>query len=513
MACLFLESFDKYGVPNANGATNTAPTTAHLVAQGDWTSATTGTQSTIVTGLSATGGAISLGGCTLSKTLSGNYPRLIGGVRFAASLGAVVGMQFNDNVTAQCGIMINNGTGTISLKNGTYSSGTIIATSTASVSANSTHYLEWDLTFSNTGAYQVWLDGLSILSGTADLTTTANNYANVYQLSSGGGTNTLVCDDLYLFDATGTRNNAALLTNPRIETTFPISDNTVQFAFGAASLGASAPRNNGSINATANFWYVRPLTPTQNCTLVSLTVLPGTTSGTINLRPVVYADNAGAPGTLLTTGATATGMTLAVPLLLNLTSAQSLTAGTQYWIGFMSDIALTTMIAGVDGLQLGRSATVTFTSGAPSTAPASSSGITTLDIWGNITGTTTNTYCVSGVNVGEPPAGPPLPNQSYVSDATVGHEDLYNFGSLSSTPTNIYAVAVKAYCARSDSGARTVSMRLKSGPTDSAGTLPGQSPANTYGWLASYFETDPNGSVAWSPSALNAASSGLRIDS
>jgi hypothetical protein len=103
--------------------------------------------------------------------------------------------------------------------------------------------------------------------------------------------------------------------------------------------------------------------------------------------------------------------------------------------------------------------------------------------------------------------------QSYVYDSVVGHEDLYAFPALSIAPTAIYAVAVKANVAKSDSGAKTVSMRVNSGGTDSGGSLTGQAPGTSFGWLTSLFPTDPATGLAWTQAGLNAAQSGIRIDS
>jgi hypothetical protein len=77
----------------------------------------------------------------------------------------------------------------------------------------------------------------------------------------------------------------------------------------------------------------------------------------------------------------------------------------------------------------------------------------------------------------------------------------------------VYAVAVKGYVQRSDSGAKTISLRTKSGASDSGGSLAGQTPATTYGWMASVFETDPATGAAWTGANLNAATSGIRVDS
>jgi hypothetical protein len=67
---------------------------------------------------------------------------------------------------------------------------------------------------------------------------------------------------------------------------------------------------------------------------------------------------------------------------------------------------------------------------------------------------------------------------------------------------------------RSDSRARTVSLRCKSGSTDSGGSNTGQTPAaGSYTYLESYFDTDPNTAAAWSASEVNASLIGYHIDS
>src|SRR6185369_5097817 len=106
---------------------------------------------------------------------------------------------------------------------------------------------------------------------------------------------------------------------------------------------------------------------------------------------------------------------------------------------------------------------------------------------------------------------PPQGSLSYVFDSVVGHEDLYTFPSLSPVST-VHAVAMKANCARSDSGARTVSMRMLSGGTDGGGSATGQTPGTSFGWLTSLFITDPATGAAWSPTAVNAATAGFKID-
>lgn len=493
MALVFMDGFDKYG------ALNTSP---NAVLDDEWN--TISLTPTIVAGLSATGYALSFtAGAYVQKSLGANYSRLIGGFRFSSALGNTPGLEFIDNVTAQASITINLTTGTISVRNGA-NNGTALGTSAASVTANSVHYLEYDITFANAGSYQVWLDGVSILSGTGDTTATANNYANTIFLGHlGAGTNTAVFDDFYLFDATGAVNNAPLLTSPRIETQFPNADASVQFAIGAAVLG---PVNRGVSNAALGIngaLWLRAVTASRACTLNSISFTPLVSNAGANFRTCVYADNAGVPGALITSGTTITGTINGTTITGPLTAPPSLTAGVQYWIGVITDTGSGTMSSS-DSAGAGRSASITFASGPPSTAPAMSVTPVTPLFWGNVTGTGANWYEVSQ----NPVAG----NLSYVFDATVGHEDLYSFPAMSTPPTTIHAVAVRANVAKSDSGTKTVSVRSKSGATDSAGSVASFAPGTSYGWLTSLFPTDPATGAAWTLSALNAAQAGLKIE-
>jgi len=306
-------------------------------------------------------------------------------------------------------------------------------------------------------------------------------------------------DDLYLFDSAGTTNNAPLLNSPRIETTFPVSDSAVQFAFGAGILGSSVARVTTTAGPSAGSLALRRFTPPVACTLNSVTIMPAATNAGANYRGVVYGDTAGAAGALLSSGTLVLGVTTGTAATLPLTTPQSLAAGTPYWIGFINDTSV--ILSQADGSVAGYRAVNTFASGAPGTAPAMTSGQPSWLLWGNLTGV--------AVNYDEVNNQPPDGAQSFVFDATVGHEDQYNFGALSVTPASVYAVAVKGYVQRSDSGAKTISLRT----SGSAGSLAGQTPATTYGWMTSVFETDPGTGAAWTGPNLNAAKSGVRVDS
>ena len=104
------------------------------------------------------------------------------------------------------------------------------------------------------------------------------------------------------------------------------------------------------------------------------------------------------------------------------------------------------------------------------------------------------------------PAGGDL---SCVSSNTVGAEDLYNFSSLSSTPYNIAGVKVSALLRKTDSGARTVTVPLKSGSVEAAGSS--QTPIASYVYYSNYQDTDPNTSASWTESGVNSLTAGAKI--
>jgi hypothetical protein len=503
VALIALEGWDKFGPPNSNFTV-----VAALLTAGEWTNAT-GSGITIVAGLSATGQAvqIALTSSTLSKTLPASYGRLIGGFRFNVNtLGTsnLGGIQFTDGATGQCTLGVNPTTGLISLRNASVG-GATLAVSTIAVSVGSTHYLEWDITFGNAGVYSVWMDGSLLFSGTGDTTANANNTANGIMFLGAVSGPTITFDDLYIFDASGTTNNAVLLTSPRIETQFPNRDGAVQFAIGASVIGSNVSRASGGTSNIGNTLYLRPLVSVRACTLTAIGVVPNATSGAVQMRPAVYADNGGTPngGALLGSGPTITGVTSGVALVMPLTTPVSLSAGTSYWLGWMNDIGVTSFIQFADTLATGRFVAATFSSGAPATVPTTTVGSTPV-VWGAVTGI--------GVNWYEVAQSPTQGNNSFVYDTTTGHQDLYNFPALSFVPTTIYAVAAKAAVAKSDAGARTLSVRLKSGATDSAGSGGTQTAGTSYGWVSSLHPVDPATGAAWTTAGANAAQIGVRVE-
>lgn len=527
MATIFTEGFDKYG---PTGETSPAITT--LLTQGEWTSTTY--NFSVVAPLSSNGNALSMntGGNSnvggLLKTLSASYATAIGGIRFqvASIAGPNTIMEFVDGATVQSSITVNTTTGTISLRTGGTgnggSVGTAIATSSASIQANTIHYLEWKVAIGASSTYTVYLDGVSILTGSgANTKVTANsNYNGILIVAQLGNSNAMIIDDLYLFDTTGSTNNDVLLTNPRIETRYPNGDGQTQWTNAGNVLVAagitttSVSSTTASVNAPgAGELVLLKVTPAVTCTLNSVALSPGTTSTTGKFKSVLYSDSAGSPNTLVATGTEVTGVTSGTTLTLPFGSGQSLTGGTSYWIGHINDTSIN--IGQYDATtNLGQKKANTYASGAPA-GPLS--GMTTAQptwlMWGVCTGATTNRASVAQ----NPAAGTKTTDgagdSSTITSSTVGNEDLYSFPALTTTANNVYAVAVKANLKRSDTGARTVDIRLKSNVTDSAGSTAGTSPGTSYTWVGSYFDTDPNGPTAWTASGANAATAGPKIAS
>ncbi len=491
MADIFWDGFDKYGPANC------IPTNSTMGSE--WTTVPSSSAS-FVAGRFANSLALQItySYVTASRTLPGNYGRLIGGIALNPNLSGNSGVIFGDAGTNQCAVGFNS-SGKLVLWNGGLG-GTQVAISSTAITANAWHYVEWDLTFAASGSYNIYLDGVAILTGTGNLKNSSNAYANQVILSG----NTCNFDDMYVFDSTGAVNNA-VRGDSRVETLFPNADASVAFTPSQGALGAYYSLGGSTSYMSANMLFLRKFTVPVSGTLSSIGVMPETTLASANFKPAVYADNSGSPGTLLSSGAQVTGTTAGTAVTLPLTTAQSLTAGQNVWIGYITDTSLSMQRQDNSSFatNAGYTASITYSSGAPSTAPSMSSGQSSLQLWGNMTGMSTNYSETNEV----PPGG----DVSCVTSSTVGAEDRYSFGSLSSTPSNIAGVKVSALLRKTDSGARAITVQLKSGSTEITGSS--QSPAASYAYFSAYQDTDPNTSAAWTASGVNSVAAGVKIAS
>lgn len=510
MAVIFLEGFDKYGPIGEN-----TPDPADLMAQGQWTSHGASPSWNIVAGLSKTGTAFQYGSGTdawVSKTLPNNYSRLIGGFRFKwMSVGAFGPLiQFQDVSTPQISVRLEPD-GTFTILRNAYQTGVfggvILETSTYSITEFVAHYLEFDITFGSSANYAFWIDGVAMMSGTANTISTAHSYANVMVIGNNSGFSSLsdmIYDDLYLFDNTGSANDQVLLTNPRIETRFPNADVQTEFANVATILGGYGSATGNTTAAGANTLFLRKFTSDVDQTVTSVSCIPAQTSGSAKFAAVLYADNAGVPDALISDGVEVIGTTANAVLTSNLTVSQAVTTGTAYWIGFIANTSLFLQESDAD-TTLAQKASNTYASGAPDPAPTMTVNQPNWLIWGNCIDSATNWNAVDS----NPTAG----NYSCIASDNPGDEDLYDFPPLTAVEADIYCVAVKGTMKRSDSGARTIDLRLKSGATDDPGSASGFTAGTSFEWKDTYFDQDPDGSTDWTLTSANAIEAGPKIAS
>lgn len=522
-----IEGWDKYGpgfstFQTANVGTPVPITLPHLVAN-EWGLLSVGNPSSVYIGppLSSSGGSgcvIGVGGGTgWQKNLTTNPAKAIGGVRWQMTPGSANAnvngtiIQFRDAGTVQASIAVNPANGSIMVLN---AAGTVIATFSALWSIGQTHYLEWNFTMSNSAAWQVWLDGVSIGSGTgANFHGSANNTYNQIILGSFILNFNMAYDDFYPDDGAG----SPLLTNPIVETKLSTSDSSVQFTNAAAVVGywnSLVSVNPGSGIGASGGLFLRKFTcPTGGATLNSVSMFTTATSGA-KFKAVLYADSAGSPAALTATGTEVVGTTGNAVFTSPFGAGQTLVAGTVYWIGFITDTFSVTIGAENATPANGWGKVITYASGAPNPAGAAALASTAnFSIWGNCTGTAGNWFTEAqqmppdtwfGLNANT--------DYSYTTDNTVGHEDLFGVAGLTSTPTTIYCTKVSLYARDSAAGARTVKIQTKSSATDDPGSnSAGFTPSTTYGWFKSSWLLDPNGSIAWTKANLDAALMGYKI--
>jgi hypothetical protein len=444
----------------------------------------------------------------MSRALPGYSDRVIGGARLSSTLLNNGGFVFFDGATALCSILIQANSGLITINQGI--AGAQLQASTYSVAANTAHYIEFDVTF-GTGAFggwTVWLDGVKILQGNGTTVQGGSSAADVVGMFTQNFT-LLEVDDFYLFDSTGSYNYSALLTNPIVLTQAPIGDQQTQFTNLGNVFGNyyQISNNFAGLTTPANVLYLNKIFAQVNCTAESVVVslLSGWAGApTANMKGVIYSDNSGSPGTLISSGTQVTGLSGAQPTTLPLASPPNLTAGTYYWIGFICDTSVpVTQYA--NNIYLGEQASNTYASGAPATAPSMTVGIYSAVMYVSCNGASTNWESVA--------PNPPFGDTSAVSSASVGVTDLYVFPALPTVVQDVYAIAVGANARATYAGVRTFQLQAKSQGTTGDGRAGNITPTTNYLYYTSNFDVDPHTSAAWTVSGVNAGFFGMAISS
>jgi hypothetical protein len=98
-----------------------------------------------------------------------------------------------------------------------------------------------------------------------------------------------------------------------------------------------------------------------------------------------------------------------------------------------------------------------------------------------------------------------------VESSTIGHIDLYGFPALSHTPAAIYAVQVSPMVNKTDSGFRSMKPVMRSGGVNYEGDEKSIG-ADTFIWVPTIYEEDPDTSAAWTIAGVNALEAGQKVE-
>jgi hypothetical protein len=97
---------------------------------------------------------------------------------------------------------------------------------------------------------------------------------------------------------------------------------------------------------------------------------------------------------------------------------------------------------------------------------------------------------------------------SYCQDAASGHQDSFGFGALSYTPAAVQTVVLNAYLKQGSPGSINNTLVAISGST--TGGSAAQATGAPYALRQVNFDSDPNTTMAWAASAVNAAKFGYK---
>jgi hypothetical protein len=121
-------------------------------------------------------------------------------------------------------------------------------------------------------------------------------------------------------------------------------------------------------------------------------------------------------------------------------------------------------------------------------------------VWGRSTGATNYTLVDEAQVNGD---------TDYVQTSAVNDRDTYGFGNLTGSPTTIDAVQVTAFAEKTDATARSIALQVISGVTTSDGA--NFALAASYGRFERLMTVDPNGSITWTATNVNALTGGPKV--
>lgn len=103
------------------------------------------------------------------------------------------------------------------------------------------------------------------------------------------------------------------------------------------------------------------------------------------------------------------------------------------------------------------------------------------------------------------------PNTTDYNDgAAVNDRDSYGMGNLAALSSQtVYGVQVNAAIMKDDAGAKSAATFVRSSSTNGDGASTALGTSQVY--VSQVFETDPNGSIAWTESSVNAMEAGVKV--
>jgi hypothetical protein len=447
--------------------------------------------SILVAGRFAGGQAMQLGsGVSTAFTKSSGQNdavhHLVVAYKTASLVGVALGtyIQFIDNVTNQCCIVFRQD-GTILLTSAT-PAGTVLATYSGAVTAQNTWTaFEFEVVINNvSGSFKVRKNG----STTDNHSTTgintrpgANAYANKITVGTAAVSSTNQIDDLFWrSDAT----TVPWVGDIRCITRMPASDASAQFSRAPATIAvANSATNAGTLVKAANAGMMSVFTAPYSGMISSGTVTISV-GGTGNMKAAIYDATrttvlaTSNPVVNPTTGANA--ITFVTPL--------AVTKGTVYYLATDQDFSITYNVTNTTN-YIFTTAYASFPAASPALTGSQSAAQFFVNIVPAVNADLVNETLQDGTT-------------SYVYSSTPGHADLYNVAGIPSTPVATIAVTARAFMQKSDAGARTAAVQMKSGATtvtSNTATLA----SSSWGWTWRTELLDPATGAAWTAAAVN----------
>jgi len=136
---------------------------------------------------------------------------------------------------------------------------------------------------------------------------------------------------------------------------------------------------NGIDTPGANTLFLIPVDPSGTTKAIDVAIMPVTTDPTAKFRGVIYANSLGIPGSLIAVGDEVLGCVAFKPIVSSFATMPYLQAGSTYWIGFMTDSAVSMALA--DNGANGSKAAHTYSDGPAPVAPTMSPLLKDWQIW------------------------------------------------------------------------------------------------------------------------------------